>query len=164
MEQSKLKQLLDECETLKTGFKVPVELKESQYGRGLFVSEDVPEGTEIWSPHQRYYKCKEDIMEAIEGAKPEEIAFFFERLYGEPDGMALCMDMMMFMNHGEGEEVNIRFSVTSSSIAKRDIKKGEELREAYQDFQPKDWFEALAKEMGLMTADSFVKDLQASKK
>ena len=44
--------------------------------------------------------------------------------------MALCMDIMMYMNHGEGEEVNIRFSVTSS-IAKRDIKKGEELREAY---------------------------------
>jgi glutathione S-transferase len=69
--------------------------------------------------------------------------------------MALCMDQMIFMNHGKAGEVPIRFSETAS-VAARPIKAGEELLEPYEEFVTHAWYEGLAKELGHSTAKSFV--------
>ena len=73
--------------------------------------------------------------------------------------MALTMDQMMYMNHGTGKQINIKFS-KEASIANRLILKGEELREIYQDYVQHQWFEDLAKELGCKTCNSFLDELQ----
>ena len=46
---SELRKLLDACEERLTGFRVPIEVRQAEFGRGIFVTEDVPEGAVIWS-------------------------------------------------------------------------------------------------------------------
>lgn len=76
--------------------------------------------------------------------------------------MCLCMDQMIFMNHGEAGAVPIRFTETES-VAARPISAGEELLEPYEEFVAHAWYEEMARDLDLETAKSFVNDFNDAK-
>ena len=81
-QKSELRRMLDDCETLQTGFKVGIEVREAQFGRGIFLSEDVEEGTELWSNEGvRMFRSRDELLTVLEGAAPEDVATLFDHLY-----------------------------------------------------------------------------------
>jgi hypothetical protein len=81
-QKSELRRMLDDCETLQTGFKVGIEVREAQFGRGIFLSEDVEEGTELWSNEGvRMFRSRDELLAVLEGAAPEDVATLFDHLY-----------------------------------------------------------------------------------
>ena len=67
------------------GFKVKYEVKNSQYGLGLFAAEDIPKGAVIWHynpPHNiRTFRNAEDIEAHLSKCTQEQAKFFMSHVY-----------------------------------------------------------------------------------
>ena len=68
-----------------SGFKFKYEIKECQYGLGLFAAEDIPKGEVIWHfnpPHNvRTFRNAEEIEAHLAKCTHEEAQFFMSHVY-----------------------------------------------------------------------------------
>ena len=99
------------------------------HGIGVFADEDIPRGTMVWSFNPLIDKALTD--EEIEGLPA--LAQEFIEIYGfyRDDLCVLCGDHGMFVNHSSTPNLE---SPEDQSFASRDIKKGEELTEDYDNY------------------------------
>jgi hypothetical protein len=125
----------------------------SIHGVGLFAAEDIPSGTVIWefTPHL-------DISIGIATVKdgPSHIKEFLSH-YGfipheNPTQCIVCMDNARFINHSEFANTD---DTTGFTIAKRDIKKGEEIVSNYAEFDAE--FAAISERYSLPAVQSVAK-------
>ena len=101
-------------------------------GIGLFAGEFIPKGTILWKfvPGFDFVLTKKDFNKLPEVAKLWVLHFsYHNKVEG---GYVICVDDARFFNHSENP--NIFDSDNQPSIAKRDIKKGEEITGNYFDF------------------------------
>jgi hypothetical protein len=99
------------------------------HGIGVFADEDIRKGTIVWSFNPLIDKALTD--EEIEGLPA--LAQEFIKIYGfwRDDLCVLCGDYGMFVNHSSTPNLE---SPEDQSIALRDIRKGEELTEDYDNY------------------------------
>lgn len=106
--------------------------KSKVQGIGLFADEFIPKGTLIWKfvPGFDFALKKKELNKLPKVAKSWILHYGY---YNEVEGgHVICVDNARFMNHSENsntDDTNIR-----GTIAKRDIKKGEEITCNYFDF------------------------------
>ncbi len=138
----------------KSGFKYKYEIKECQYGLGLFAAEDIPKGAVIWHfnpPHNvRTFKNAEEVENHLSKLTTEEATFFMGHVYMHNGLLNEILDDGCFWNHsdnpntgaGEGEFIY-------SSAAARDIKAGEELLDDYGTYEYPSWLMTIFAKYGI---------------
>ncbi len=98
------------------------------HGIGIFAGEDIPEKTAVWefNPHvDLQYSC-EEWQQLKESVSPESFAALERYSYKENNAFWLCLDNAQFMNHCQ-QDYNVVSESSGLMLARRDIKKGEEL-------------------------------------
>lgn len=99
-------------------------------GTGLFADEDIPKDTVIWEFNpllDRIYTEEEyELLPPLAREYADKYSFYDKGKY------ILCGDHAIFTNHSETEQ-NIG-STDEVSFALRDIKKGEEIVDNYDDY------------------------------
>ena len=116
-------------------FRVPTYVSRSEiHGWGVFAARDIPGGTTIWEFDE---SADWALTEAEMAAFPEKLRAQMEAwTYQSEEGdFILCSDSAKFMNHSF--EPNCDDSGPYLTIAKRDIRVGEELTCDYRTFDMK---------------------------
>jgi len=132
---------------------VNYEVRNTSLGKGVFVLEDVKQGTLVW----RYRKGENVIcfngedetlahMEKL-GSFGEK-QYFLEHSYYDNGVLTNILDDGKMVNHSDNPNTGAG-SEPFATYALRDIKKGEELREDYATYEYPEWFLALCKDFGL---------------
>ena len=101
-------------------------------GIGLFADEFISKGKVIWkfTPGFDFVLTKKELNKLPEVAKSWVLHFSY---YNEKEGgYVICVDDARFFNHSKNP--NIIDGDNKPSIAKRDIKTGEEITSNYFDF------------------------------
>ncbi len=100
------------------------------HGIGLFADEDIHEGQIIWefNPLIDLVLSEEEVNSLQESCKEQILNYSFKTINGY---YVLVGDDNRFINFSEDPNVSDIPDVTSPSVAKRDIKKGEELTSDY---------------------------------
>jgi hypothetical protein len=116
---------------------IQYEIRENQYGKGIYVSEDVKENTCIWT-----YKLNDNVFEYSEEQSIlhlnnlqnlKEQQRFLELTFGKGDNLCLIIDDGKYVNHSE--DPNCKTDLNNGNCyALRDIKKDEEILEDYNNF------------------------------
>ena len=114
------------------------EIRETeQYGKGLYVLEDVKIGTCVWT-----YKLTENVFEYDEAQSQAYLQGlsdlnsqqrFLDSSFGKGDVLCLITDDGQYMNHHESPNCKTNLS-NGNCYALRDITAGEQLFEDYTSF------------------------------
>ncbi len=101
------------------------------HGLGLFADEFIQKEKLIWkfTPGFDFVLIKKDLDKLPEVAKKFVLHFSYYNEY--EGGYVICVDDARFFNHSENSNT---YETTIGTIAKRDIKKGEEIVCNYFDF------------------------------
>ena len=115
------------------------EIRETAFGKGLFVLESVPAGTCIWS-----YKLNENVIEYDEH---QSIAYlkslptlkeqqrFLDASFGKGPVLCLINDDGQYVNHADAPDCNCRTDLsTGHCYTIRDLLPGEQIFEDYSSF------------------------------
>jgi hypothetical protein len=114
---------------------IPYEVRDSDFGRGLFATEFSPAGSLVWQ-----YNNGVNIMEYDEQSANAHIATltfqeaqrFLDLTYGQRGLLSEVLDDGKYMNHSENP--NCSTSKGGNTYAVRDIHPGDELYEDYRTF------------------------------
>ena len=121
-----------------SGFRVAYEVRECEYGVGLFATEDIPEGTMLWE-----YMAGKNVIEFDEASLKEHLSkMTFEQAqnmlihsYGSLDVQCQILDEGLFWNHSkENANCTSKPDPDPHTYAKRDIVAGEQLLDDYTTF------------------------------
>ena len=134
------------------GFKVGYEIKECQYGLGLFATEDIPKGAMIWNfnppGNVRTFKNAEEISDHLSKLSPEEATFFMGHVYMFDGLVNEILDDGCYWNHSDTPNTG-NSADCESSYAIRDIKAGEELLDDYGTYEYPAWLMAVFDKYGI---------------
>lgn len=98
------------------------------HGIGIFAGEDIKTQTVIWECNPQVdlrYSC-EEWQKLRKSVSPESFAALERYSYKENNTYWLCLDNAQFMNHCE-QDFNVVNESSGFMLARRDIRKGEEL-------------------------------------
>jgi len=114
-------------------FHIKVKLKESPiHGIGLFTDEDIPKGKTIYSPNPKLnlLLTREELSKLSPNEKETiEHYGYYDELR---NGWHLSFDDIRFCNHSSKNNITRQ---NGDVVAKRNIKKGEELTHNYEEFE-----------------------------
>ena len=128
------------------GFHVPYEVRETAYGKGLFVTVDVPSGTLLWkctigpkgSPGVNVYsfKTEEEARARLAELSDSEARYWMDHVYMFDGKLNEILDDGKLWNHSETPCTGLPPAGGAdydweSSYSVRDIKAGEELLDDY---------------------------------
>lgn len=145
------------------GFNVQYEVKECDYGLGLFAKQFIPRGSLIWKwrpgVNVNAYSNIQEIQERLSAMNKEEQDFFMGHVYLFDSYMNEILDDGCYWNHSETPNTGVApFSELQSAenctdqidwcstYAIRDIQPGEQLLEDYGMWEYPQYFLDLAKE------------------
>lgn len=113
---------------------VPTQLSSSSiHGIGVFAAIDIPAGTQIWTMDERFDRViPESLRDEVPALTAEFIDIYCYPSQAHPGHYILETDNGRFMNHSETP--NTDFNTPGKGIAKRLIKKGEEILCDYREF------------------------------
>lgn len=103
-------------------------------GVGLFAAEDIPKGTIVWK-----FDTMDQVYTADEVEKMSDLhkEFFFTYCFMYNGKYIFCVDNARFFNHSEDPNCMSEGNSNEKlgyTVAKRDIKKDEELTDNYNEF------------------------------
>lgn len=102
------------------------------HGKGLFAAEFIPKGTIIWKFDPEFDKViSESEFLSLEGNERDHWEIYSFRFNNE---FYLCGDDGIYFNHKETDYNCDEDPVNNTTIANRDIQKGEELTTNYENF------------------------------
>ena len=113
------------------------EIRETAFGKGIFVLEDVPKGTCIWT-----YKINENVTEYNEQQSIDYLQNlptlraqqrFLDSSFGRGDVLCLIIDDGQYVNHSDEPNCKTDLS-TGHCYAIQDIVSGEQIYEDYTSF------------------------------
>ena len=116
---------------------VNYEIKDNEFGKGIYVLENVKAGTRIWT-----YKLNDNVFEFNE---TQSISYleslsnltlqqrFLELSFGKGDILALITDDGRFVNHSDNPNCKTNL-ISGNCYAIKDINKGDEILEHYNSF------------------------------
>ena len=116
---------------------IKYEIRETtKYGKGIFVLENIPSGTCIWT-----YKLNDNVFEYNEQECISHLETlpnlsaqqsFLNYSFGKGELLCLINDDGQYMNHAEGSDCNCKTDLqTGHCFSNRPIKSGEQLFEDY---------------------------------
>ena len=108
--------------------------KSSIAGIGLFAEEAIKAGTVVWKfqPKLDLLLTKDEVNELADAAKEQFLNYaYFDESYGK---YLLCGDDARFFNHSDDPNCANGDGDEDTTIAARDIEKGEELTCNYKTF------------------------------
>lgn len=114
------------------------EIRETEnYGKGIFVLEDVPLGTCIWSYKLNENVSEYDAQQSIDYlqslATLNEQQRFLDSSFGRGDKLCLIIDDGQYVNHADAPNCKTDLS-TGHCYAIQDIATGEQIFEDYTSF------------------------------
>jgi len=114
------------------------EIRETEnYGKGIFVLEDVPLGTCIWSYKLNENVSEYDAQQSIDHlqslATLNEQQRFLDSSFGRGDKLCLIIDDGQYVNHADAPNCKTDLS-TGHCYAIQDIATGEQIFEDYTSF------------------------------
>lgn len=124
-------------------------------GVGLFADEDISEGTIVWqyTPETCIIITKEQFqvwLQSFHKTEKQIIQYYLTYTYYQAklNGLILCLDNGRFVNHSLEPTLHSPSNLGQDaswqySLAKRNIKKGEELTEDYRTYDSSDWLNDL---------------------
>ena len=116
---------------------IQYEIRENEYGKGIYVLEDIKANTCIWT-----YKLNNNVFEYSEeesiiylNSLPhlEDQQRFLDLTFGKGDKLCLITDDGKYVNHSDNPNCKTDL-LTGNCYAIRDIKKDEEILENYSSF------------------------------
>lgn len=101
------------------------------HGLGLFAGENIPKGTIVWKFHRQTTQVfsKRNFILLCENISLPSMLDFIDYSYIRNGSIYYLNDKTRFINHSSNP--NLAFQSDRFEIAIKDIKKGEELTEAY---------------------------------
>lgn len=137
---------------------VKTAVKQSEIaGMGLFADQDIKKGDIIWkyTPETCNVFTQEQfqvLLNSFHKTEKELIKYYLIYTYYQKflNGVVLCLDNGRFVNHSESPNLGGPSHLSPDvawqySVALRDIKKGEELTENYNNYDSSDWLEELCR-------------------
>lgn len=117
-------------------------------GLGLFADEPIKKGQRVWEFHPEtcLVLTEKQIMNWLDSSKKSEMDiihyYYLKHGYYESnkDAIIFCLDNSRFINSISQPNV---LSYPEMSIAARDIEKGEEITENYDDYDDAEWYKKL---------------------
>lgn len=119
---------------------IPYEVRDSEFGRGLFTTAFVPSGTLVWRYENGVNIREYDSQSAsahLATLSFQESQRFLDLTYGQRGLLCEVLDDGKYMNHSECP--NCKTSTGGNTYAIRDIEIGEELYEDYKSFDHPDF-------------------------
>ena len=118
---------------------IKYKIKESKtHGVGLFVDQDVEAGDLIYTPSPLLdVDITEKEFGSLSSSEQKEVmyyGYFNTKTYK----WHVAFDMIKILNHGHGDGSNVTQNKDMIMTAKRDIAKGEELLQDYDEIYPRD--------------------------
>ena len=154
-DQSGVLPLLSSLSETKAGFQVGYEVKECEYGQGLFAKEFISKGTLIWKyvkgVNVNTYYTLEDIQKRLDCLSKDEQDFFMSHVYLFDGCMNEITDDGCYWNHSETPNTGSALFYAPdtcwySSYAIQDIQPGEQLFDDYGTYEYPEYFIKLAEE------------------
>ena len=146
------------------GFHVGYEVRDSQYGKGLFATHDIPSGTLLWKyssgalgapgVNVASFASEAEARARLEAlGSPEARVFWMDHVYMFAGRLNEILDDGHFWNHSEAPCTGLPPPgddfCFESSYAVRDIKAGEELLDDYGLYEYPPWYNKLCAEVRL---------------
>ena len=137
------------------GFQVGYEVRECEYGLGLFAKEFIPKGKLIWKymkgVNVNTYDNVEDIQKRLGSMNKDEQNFFMSHVYLFDGFMNEITDDGCYWNHSENPNTGSALiygpeTCWYSSYAIQDIQPGEQLLDDYGTYEYPEYFIELAEE------------------
>ena len=119
---------------------IPYEVRESEFGKGLFAAAFVSEGSLVWEYEKGVNITEYDEQAAnahLAGLTFQECQRFLDLTYGQRGLLCEVLDDGKYMNHSE--DPNCKTSTGGNTYAVRDILPGDELFEDYATFDHPDF-------------------------
>ena len=150
-------------DTIAAGFHAPYEVKDCEYGRGLFAAVDIPKGTLIWKYRggkpgtpginvAQYHNEAEGLARLVELGTEEARLFWLDHVYGFNGSVNEILDEGKLWNHSEAPCTGLPPKGDQydweSSYSIRDIKAGEQLLDDYGIYEYPDWLESACEKAG----------------
>lgn len=159
------------------GFHVPYEVKDTSYGKGLFVTVDVPAGTLLWKclPGKQgtpgvnvlSFTTEEEARGRLSQLSAQEAAYWMDHVYMFDGKLNEILDDGKLWNHSEAPCTGLPPPGVEycweSSYAIRDIKAGEELLDDYGLYEYPEWYSRLCAEYKVDRSFVTVKDAPVRK-
>lgn len=108
----------------------------NKHGIGLFADQDIGLGDLIYTPSPLLdVDITEDEFESLSEQEQKEIVYYgyFNK---KTKKWHVAFDAIRILNHGSGEEANVAQDEGMVMTARRDISKGEELLQNYDEIYP----------------------------
>jgi len=130
---------------------IPYEVRDTEFGKGLFALADVKAGELVWEYRSVLSKKSGRSVNVIEydqaatvkhlaALTHEEAVHFMDMTYGKGELLAQPLDDGMFMNHADPPNENCKTDMTSGdTFAIKDILAGSQLFEDYTTFSHPDY-------------------------
>ena len=113
------------------------ELRFNQYGKGIYVLEDIKANTCIWTYKLNNnvfeYSAEESISHLESLPSLEEQKRFLDLTFGKGDKLCLIIDDGKYVNHSETPNCKTDL-ITGNCYAIKNIKKDEEILEDYRSY------------------------------
>jgi SET domain-containing protein len=118
---------------------IKYKIKESKtHGIGLFADHDIKAGDFIYTPSPLLdVDITQDQFDGLTSAEKKEVMYYgyFNK---KTNKWHVAFDAIRILNHGAGEDSNVTQDENMVMTAKRDIPKGEELLQDYDEIYPRD--------------------------
>ena len=129
-------------ERTQSGFNIKYKVATSRFGRGIFAEENISKGTLVWSGVygrnvRRFINEKEVRLWLAEMPNDNVRKEWLQFPIVYDGGFELDMDDGRFLNHSPDPNIGYPSMEDNRCFALRDIKKGEELFEDYNSYEPK---------------------------
>jgi len=110
------------------------------HGIGVYADEEVPKGAVIWefNPHVDLVYTPEEWRSLATSISAQSLAALKRYSYKENGNYYLCLDNAQFMNHGASLFNVENCRDANRMLARRDIRKGEELLCNYFEYSDSD--------------------------
>ncbi|MDQ5971222.1 MAG: uncharacterized protein QG566_168 [Patescibacteria group bacterium] len=105
------------------------------HGIGLFAGEDIKMGQNIWLPsHQLTFHFNDSELKTLP-SQEIRIVKHYGYLHKKTNIWHFCSEDSRYINHSENPNTYLTPENTDGFMAKKDIKKDEELTQDYRDFE-----------------------------
>lgn len=146
------------------GFHVGYEVRDCEFGKGLFATHFIPSGTLLWKYKSApkgapgvnvwSYTCDAEVRARLAELTPERQQFFMDHVYCFEGRLNEILDDGFFWNHSEAPNTglppcNAPGYCVESTYAVRDIQPGEQLLDDYGTYAYEEWFNKLMAEFNV---------------